>query len=129
MTPDLRNLASKYPNRRGYLLKRDWDFGTVNVALLKRRVYAKHLNYSFESFGAATAPFIAFLTGRCSEPEPAGCSPEQSKLTGGWLRSLTLVLEVMNDWPFDQGKNVAAITTRQVLREGHPILRVIHYSD
>ena len=32
-------------------------------------------------------------------------------------------------WPFDQGKNVAAITTRQVLREGHPILRVVHYSD
>jgi hypothetical protein len=32
-------------------------------------------------------------------------------------------------WPFDQGKNVAAITTRQVLREGYPILRVVHYSD
>ena len=24
---------------------------------------------------------------------------------------------------------MAAITTRQVLREGHPILRVVHYSD
>jgi hypothetical protein len=34
-----------------------------------------------------------------------------------------------NAWPFDQGKNVAALTTRQVLREGHPILRVVHYSD
>jgi hypothetical protein len=34
-----------------------------------------------------------------------------------------------NDSPFDQGKNVAALTTRHVLREGHPILRVVHYSD
>jgi hypothetical protein len=34
-----------------------------------------------------------------------------------------------DEWPFDQGKNVAALTTRQVLREGHPILRVVHYSD
>ena len=32
-------------------------------------------------------------------------------------------------WPFDQGKNVAALTTRQVLRDGHPILRVVQYSD
>jgi len=31
-------------------------------------------------------------------------------------------------WPFDQKPNVAAITTRQVL-EGHPILRVVHYTD
>ena len=31
-------------------------------------------------------------------------------------------------WSFDQAPNVAAITTRQVL-EGHPILRVVHYTD
>jgi hypothetical protein len=35
----------------------------------------------------------------------------------------------MNNWPFDQGPQVAAITTRQVLENGLPILRVIHYSD
>src|SRR5687767_12544144 len=35
----------------------------------------------------------------------------------------------MTEWPFDQAENVAAITTWQVLREGHPILRVVHYSD
>ena len=34
-----------------------------------------------------------------------------------------------NDWPFDQAPNVAAITSRQVLEDGLPILRVIHYSD
>jgi hypothetical protein len=32
-------------------------------------------------------------------------------------------------WPFDQVPNVAAITTRQVLDDGLPILRVTHYSD
>jgi hypothetical protein len=32
-------------------------------------------------------------------------------------------------WPFDQKQNVAAITTRQVLEDGYPILRVIHYLD
>jgi hypothetical protein len=35
----------------------------------------------------------------------------------------------MENWPFDQDKNVSAITTRQVLRDGYPILNVVHYSD
>lgn len=34
-----------------------------------------------------------------------------------------------NDWPFDQGPRVAAVTTRQVLTGGLPILRVTHYAD
>lgn len=33
------------------------------------------------------------------------------------------------DWPFDQAPNVAAITTRQVIEQKLPILRVTHYSD
>jgi hypothetical protein len=33
------------------------------------------------------------------------------------------------DWPFDQAPNVAAITTRQVLVDHAPILRVTHYAD
>ncbi|CAI3932401.1 MULTISPECIES: hypothetical protein [Alteromonas] len=32
-------------------------------------------------------------------------------------------------WNFDQGKNVAALITKQVLKDGFPILQVIHYSD
>lgn len=35
----------------------------------------------------------------------------------------------MEEWPFDQAPNVAAITTRQVLEEGFPILCVVHYAD
>ena len=34
-----------------------------------------------------------------------------------------------NDWPFDQAPNVAAITSRQVLEDGLPILHVVHYDD
>ncbi len=32
-------------------------------------------------------------------------------------------------WPFDQARNVTAITTKQVLEEKFPILRVTHYMD
>lgn len=32
-------------------------------------------------------------------------------------------------WPFDQNQDTAAITTRQVLREGLPVLQVVHYDD
>ena len=32
-------------------------------------------------------------------------------------------------WPFDQGPNVAAITTVNVIEHGAPILLVIHYDD
>ena len=32
-------------------------------------------------------------------------------------------------WPFDQKQDTAAITTRQVLREGLPVLQVVHYDD
>ena len=32
-------------------------------------------------------------------------------------------------WPFDQPQNAAAITTRQVIEDGLPVLRVVHYDD
>lgn len=35
----------------------------------------------------------------------------------------------MSNWPFDQPPNVAAITTRQVIEDGFPILTVVHYAD
>lgn len=35
----------------------------------------------------------------------------------------------MNPWPFDQSPDVAALTTKQVLDDGLPILTVIHFSD
>lgn len=35
----------------------------------------------------------------------------------------------MTEWPFDQGKNVACLTTVQVLQQGFPVLQVRHYED
>jgi hypothetical protein len=32
-------------------------------------------------------------------------------------------------WPFDQARNVMAITTRRVIEEGHPIVHVTHFSE
>lgn len=34
-----------------------------------------------------------------------------------------------DDWPFDDPKNVATITTRQVILKGEPILLVSHSAD
>ncbi|MFN0278006.1 MAG: hypothetical protein ACKVRN_05315 [Pyrinomonadaceae bacterium] len=36
---------------------------------------------------------------------------------------------MIKTWPFDQDENAAAITTRQVLENGFPILHAVHYSD
>lgn len=35
----------------------------------------------------------------------------------------------MNDWPFDEPKNVVSFTSRQVIREEQPILWVSHDAD
>ena len=35
----------------------------------------------------------------------------------------------MTVWPFDQAANVAALTTRQVIQDGLPILNVAHYAE
>jgi hypothetical protein len=34
-----------------------------------------------------------------------------------------------HDWPFDDPKNVATFTVRQIVRDGNPILRVTHDSE
>ena len=33
------------------------------------------------------------------------------------------------EWLFDQERNVATVTTRQVVKENYPILSVVHYSE
>jgi hypothetical protein len=35
----------------------------------------------------------------------------------------------MDDWPFDDAKNLAVITLRQIMKDGQPILHVTHDSD
>lgn len=58
------NLASKFPNDGGYLLRRDWDFGPVDTGALNGRIYAKDPNYEAESFDAATRHLSAAQTRR-----------------------------------------------------------------
>lgn len=36
---------------------------------------------------------------------------------------------VTEEWPFDQGRSTEALTTRQVMRGGSPVLQVTHYAD
>ena len=36
---------------------------------------------------------------------------------------------MIDDWPFDDPKNVATFTVRQIARDGNPILRVTHDSE
>ncbi|MDX2427344.1 MAG: hypothetical protein QNK22_01510, partial [Xanthomonadales bacterium] len=43
--------------------------------------------------------------------------------------TLNVSQESRMNWPFDQAKNVAAVTTQQVMRHGLPVLSVVHYSD
>lgn len=33
------------------------------------------------------------------------------------------------DWPFDQARNVVAVTTHQVIDKKFPILMVVHYAE
>jgi hypothetical protein len=58
------NLASKFPNDEGYLLRRDWDFGPVDMGALKGGIYAKDPSYEAESFDSATRHLSAAQTGR-----------------------------------------------------------------
>jgi hypothetical protein len=43
------------------------------------------------------------------------------------LQPETNEIDGIEGWPFDQGPNVAAITTRQVLELKLPVLIVTHY--
>lgn len=48
------NIASKYPNDRGYLLRKDWDFGEVEPTQLPSKSFAKDPTCECSSFDEAT---------------------------------------------------------------------------
>ena len=48
------NIATRYPNDRGYLFSSDWDFGPVDLDVLPSRIYAKDPYVDSESFTDAT---------------------------------------------------------------------------
>lgn len=49
------NIATRYPNDHGYLLRRDWDFGPVDMTILGRPIYAKDPTAGIDSYESATS--------------------------------------------------------------------------
>lgn len=48
------NIATKYPNDRGYLLRKDWDFGVIEPTRLPPKSFAKDPTSDCNSFEDAT---------------------------------------------------------------------------
>ena len=48
------NIASKYPNDYGYLLRKDWDFGEIQPTRLPYKSFAKDPTLDCNSFSEAT---------------------------------------------------------------------------
>jgi len=61
--------------RRGLILRRDWDFGAVDLGLLKRRIYAKDPSFDSQSFEGATA--------HLSNMEPGGAANVSQPIRSG----------------------------------------------
>jgi hypothetical protein len=53
----------------------------------------------------------------------------EETMTKAWGNPADDVFNELHDWPFDQATNVAAVTTRQVIEDGLPVLSVTHYLD
>ncbi len=49
------NIASKYPNDRGFLLRKDWDFGKVHPTRLPPKSFAKDPTFNCSSFTEASS--------------------------------------------------------------------------
>lgn len=45
------------------------------------------------------------------------------------MKSETPEESTTSKWPFDQARNTATVSSRQVINEGLPVLSVVHYSD
>jgi hypothetical protein len=58
------NIASKYPNDRGYLLRKDWDFGEVQPTQLPPKSFAKDPTFDCSSFDDATRRLTKAQSGR-----------------------------------------------------------------
>ncbi|MFK5921247.1 MAG: hypothetical protein QM496_03655 [Verrucomicrobiota bacterium] len=48
------NIATKFPNDRGYLLREDWDFGPIDLKTSKAHIGAKDPTVKNGSFDEAT---------------------------------------------------------------------------
>lgn len=83
LSPDLReylkgriyyNLATKFPDDRGYLRRGDWDFGPVDPSKWSRQIYAKGPG-EFSSFDSATQDLSEAEPDTLSTRSPASLPP------------------------------------------------------
>ena len=84
LSPDLReylkgriyyNIATKFPNDRGYLLRGDWDFGPVDLSKWSRQIYVKDPTGECSSFDSATQDLSEAETDPPSTRSPASLPP------------------------------------------------------
>ena len=62
------NIASKYPNDRGYLLRKDWDFGEIQPTRLPSKSFAKDPTFDCSSFDEATKKLTRAEQGGAGQP-------------------------------------------------------------
>ena len=83
ISPDLReylkgriyyNIATKFPNDRGYLLRGDWDFGPVDLSKWSRQIYVKD-TWECSSFDSATGDLSEAEPDTLSARSPASLPP------------------------------------------------------
>jgi hypothetical protein len=96
-----------------------------NVAFrtVERRHYADYLGYARWFYRGDDFPAL-----ECVWPDAQHRYPWHPELPAA-LAQRQPVLSDDTSWPFHEGRNRAAFTTKPVLRDGHPILLVTHDQD
>ena len=84
LSPDLReylkgriyyNIATKFPDDRGYLLRKNWDFGPVDISKWGTPIYAKDPTVECSSFDSATQNLSEAESNTPSTSSPASVPP------------------------------------------------------
>jgi hypothetical protein len=108
----------------------DWHESSIileGYAVCFRKVDRRHYRDHF-GFARWFYQGDAFPVLQCVWPDAAGRYPWHPEFVAG-LAELQPVLSDDRSWPFHEGKNRAVFTTRPVIHENRPILRVSHDED
>jgi hypothetical protein len=111
--------------RFAHLDESDGALENYNVCFrsMERRHYREYLGYALWFYQGDQFPTL-----QCFWPDVEGCYPWHAESN----RAIVEQQPILSDdksWPFHEGRNRAAFTTRPVLRQGHPILIVTHDED
>jgi hypothetical protein len=95
----------------------------VAFRTLERRHYRDYLGYARWFYKGNDFPAL-----QCFWPDSEHRYPWHSEFQAALSARQPLLSDEVT-WPFHEGKNRAAITTKPVFRDGHPILLVSHDAD